>query len=140
MNAQVMHKVHAAEAAARAARIEIARRDRMLLETYLSTADIERLRDSRLEMLESRVTVTELYLADLNDRLARLRADAARYKPHSDRDNAPHMPIELVREISRTEASIASYQQTLERMRKEQTELKLQFDSDIERFKQLKGG
>ncbi len=135
-----LEQVRAAEAAARAARVEIARRDRMLLETYLSTADIERLRDSRLEMLESRVTVTALYLADLNDRLARLRADATRYKPHSDRENAPHMPVELTREIARTEASIASYEQTLERTRKEQAELKSQFDSDIERFKQLKGG
>ena len=135
-----LDQARAAEAAARAQRAEVARRDRMLLETYLSTADIERLRDSRLEMLASRVTVTEIYLDDLNDRLARLRADAGRYKPHSDRENAPQMPVELVREIARTEASIASYEQTLERMRIEQVELKSRFDSDIERFKQLKGG
>lgn len=128
------------EAAEREARAEIARRDRMLLETYLSIADIENLRDSRVEMLESQVTVTEIYLSDLTERLEKLRADAARYKPYSDREDAPELPAELARDIASTEASIGSYQQTIERTRDEQLKLKSQFDSDIERFKELKGG
>jgi len=127
------------EAAALNARAEIARRDRMLLETYLSVADIESLRDSRLEMLESQVTVTQIYLADLNERLTKLRADAARYKPYSDREDAPEIPEQLAREIENVETSIASYEQTIERTRDEQARLRAQFDSDIERFKQLKG-
>jgi len=135
-----IERQRALEEAARNARAEIARRDRMLLETYLSVADIENLRDTRLEMLESQVTVTEIYLADLNQRLERLLADAARYKPYSDREDAPELPAQLAREIESTEASIASYRRTIERTREEQAKLKSQFDSDIERFKELKGG
>lgn len=136
---EALERQRAEEAATLNERAEIARRDRMLLATYLSVADIERLRDSRLEMLESQVTVTELYLAELGERLAKLRADAARYKPYSDRQDAPELPEQLAREIESTEASIASYQQRIERTRDEQAKLKAQFDSDIERFKQLKG-
>ena len=43
----------AAAEADRKAKEEIARRDRMLLETYISVADIEDLRNRRLELLES---------------------------------------------------------------------------------------
>src|SRR5690606_31407483 len=121
-------------------RAEVSRRDRMLLETYLSVTDIENLRDSRLEMLESQVTVTEIYLSDLNERLERLLADASRYKPYSEREDAPELPQQLAREIESTEASISSYRQTIERTRDEQAKLRSQFDSDIERFKELKGG
>ena len=135
-----IERQRALEAAARNARAEIARRDRMLLETYLSVADIENLRDSRLEMLESQVTVTEIYLSDLNERLERLLADASRYKPYSEREDAPELPQQLAREIESTEASISSYRQTIERTRDEQAKLRSQFDSDIERFKELKGG
>ena len=136
---EALQQQRAKEAAEQNEREEIIRRDRMLLATYLSVADIERLRDSRLEMLEAQVTVTELYIAELEERLRKLRADAARYKPYSDREDAPELPEQLAREIESTEASIASYRQRIERTREEQAKLRAQFDSDIERFKQLKG-
>lgn len=128
-----------AEAEARAARAETARRDRMLLETYLSVADIETLRDNRLEMLEAQVTVTQIYLTDLEERLARLEANAARYKPRNDSDDAPDLPQDLAAEIETTRASIDSYRQMIVRTRDEQSRLETQFDRDIERFKELKG-
>jgi hypothetical protein len=134
-----LERRRAEEAAAREARAEVARRDRMLLETYLTVSDIERLRDARLEMLESQVTVTEIYLSDLTERLEKLRADAARYKPYNDSKEAPEIPEQLAIEIASTEASIASYRRTIEQTRGEQARLKEQFDSDIERFKVLKG-
>lgn len=127
------------EAAAQATRAEVARRDRMLLETYLSVEDIESLRDNRLEMLEAQITVTEIYLADLNERLTKLEADSRRFKPYAEREDAPELPEQLSREIESTRASIASYQRSIERTREEQARLRSQFESDIERFKQLKG-
>lgn len=129
-----------AAAAAEAARAEIARRDRMLLETYLSVDDIIALRDNRLEMLEAKVTVTEHYIGELEDRLARLEKSAQRYKPFSDREDAPELPPDLAAEIESTKSSIESYREMIRQTREEQTRLKEQFDSDIERFKELKGG
>lgn len=127
------------EADERAQRAETARRDRMLLETYLTVQDIEDLRDRRLELLQSQVTVTEIYLTNIRERLQRLHRDANRYSPYSDNENAPPLPDDLAGEIDTTLASIRSYEESIERTRKDQVDLAEKFDSDIERFKELKG-
>jgi hypothetical protein len=135
----------AAEAAARAeadrlAKAEVARRDRMLLETYLSVEEIEDLRNRRLELLESQIKVTELYLANLRKRLVGLQTEASNYKPYTARENAPQIPENLATDISRTTASINLYEQTLSRTRADQQAVRAAFDNDIARFRELKGG
>jgi hypothetical protein len=129
----------AAEAEA-AAKADVARRDRVLLTTYLSVSDIEDLRNRRLELLESQIKVTELYLTNLRKRLVTLQAEASNYKPYSAREGAPQVPANLALDISRTAASINLYEQTLSRTRTDQATLKSTFDNDIERFRELKGG
>jgi hypothetical protein len=124
----------------RQVRAEIARRDRMLTETYLTVGDIEDLRDRRLELLESQIKVTELYLSNLRKRLVGLQNEASRFKPYTTREDAPQIPEDLARDISRTTASIALYEQTLARTRADQTALKNSFNDDIDRFRELKGG
>jgi hypothetical protein len=130
----------AAEEAERQAKAEVARRDRMLLETYITVSDIEDLRDRRLELLESQIKVTELYLNNLRKRLVGLQEEATAYKPHSTVPNAPQIPANLALDISRTAASINVYEQTLARTRADQQALRASFNDDIERFKELKGG
>jgi len=126
--------------AERLAKAEIARRDRMLLETYLTVADIEDLRNRRLELLESQIKVTELYLGNLRKRLVGLQAEATRFKPYTTEPNAPQIPDNLATDISRTAASINLYEATLSRTRRDQDALRVAFESDIERFRELKGG
>jgi len=125
--------------AARRERLEVARRDRMLLETYLTVADIEDLRDRRLELLESQIKVTELYLANLRKRLLGLQTEASRFKPYTTSADAPQIPEDLALDISRTTASISLYEQTLARTRSDQAALRASFDGDIARFRELKG-
>ena len=60
----------AAEAKARKEREQKLQRDRMLIETYLSVADIERLRDQRLELLAAQYRVTEQNINNLRERRA----------------------------------------------------------------------
>jgi hypothetical protein len=126
--------------AERAAKAETARRDRMLLETYLSVADIEDLRDRRLELLESQIKVTELYLGNLRKRLVGLQAEAGDFKPYTTRPDAPQVPENLALDIRRTTASISLYEETLSRTRADQHALRSSFDEDIARFRELKGG
>jgi hypothetical protein len=126
--------------AARAAKLEEARRDRSLLETYNSVADIEELRDRRLELLESQIKVTETYLANLRKRLVTLQEEAGSYKPYTTRENAPQIPENLALDISRTADSINGYERTLAQTRADQEALRDAFDKDIRRFKELKGG
>ena len=116
------------------------RRDNMLLETYLSVDDIEDLRDRRLELLESQIKVTELYLANLRKRLLTLQEEASNYKPYTSDSNAAPVPENLAIDLSRTTASINLYEQTLSRTRSEQEMLKESFERDISRFRELKGG
>jgi hypothetical protein len=119
---------------------ETARRDRMLLDTYLSVSDIEDLRDRRLELLESQIKVTELYLGNLRKRLVGLQAEASDFKPYTTRPDAPQVPENLALDIRRTTASISLYEQTLSRTRSDQQALRVSFDEDIARFRELKGG
>lgn len=124
----------------RRARAEVARRDRMLLDTYLSVQDIENLRDQRLELLESQIQVTEIYLDNLRQRLARLHKEASRFHPYSDNEDARPIPDNLAQEISQTLRSISAYEATLARTREEQEALRTSFARDITRFRELKGG
>jgi hypothetical protein len=123
----------------RKARAAIARRDRMLLETYLSVGDIEDLRNRRLELLESQITLTEVYLGNLRKKLVELQHEGSNFKPYTTKPDAPQIPENLALDISRTTASIALYEQTLARTRADQHALKDSFDKDILRFRELKG-
>ncbi|HZF28136.1 MAG TPA: DUF4124 domain-containing protein [Gammaproteobacteria bacterium] len=135
--AEINRRKAAADAEERA-KAEVQRRDRMLLETYLSVADIEDLRDRRLELLESQIKVTEAYLGNLRKKLEGLQKEAGKFKPYATAENAPSIPENLATEIARTTASITSYEQTLARTRGDQQNLRASFDGDIARFKQLK--
>jgi hypothetical protein len=128
------------DAAAQVERADSARRDRMLLETYLTVSDIEDLRDRRLELIDSQIKVTELYLSNLRKRLVMLEREASVFSPYSEKENAPPLPANLALDISRANASIELYEDTLDRSRREQDELRDAFDGDIARFKELKGG
>jgi hypothetical protein len=132
-------RLAAREEEARMRRMENARRDQVLLDTYLSVVEIEQLRDRRLELLEAQIKVTEHYLNNLRKRMSRLQREAADYKPYSDDPDAPDVPEALGLELSRTIASISLYEQTLMRSRDEEKALTAAFSRDIERFRELKG-
>jgi hypothetical protein len=114
-------------------------RDRMLLETYLSVEDIERLRDQRLDMLSAQHRSTEQTVVNMRERQSRLEAQVARFKPYSDNANAPPLPDHLAEEMVNTVNSLRVYQESLKKNRDEQAEVKSTFTADIKRFKELKG-
>ena len=133
----------AAESAAEAdksARDEIARHDKMLLATYTSVADIEHLRDQRLEQSESQIKLTELNLNHLRQRIVGLQNDADHFKPYTTRPDAPEIPVALALDLSNTTRSISNYEQDLTRKRADQAAVKKSFADDIARFIELTGG
>jgi len=119
---------------------EIDRHDKMLLQTYITVADIEDLRNRRLELLESQIKVTELYLGNLRKRLVMLQEEATPFKPYNTDATAPQIPENLALDISRTTASINNYEKMLSKTRSDQMSLRASFNDDIERFRKLKGG
>lgn len=116
---------------------EIARRDAMLLNAYLTVEDIEALRDRRLDMMDSQIQVTENYLQELRERLARLEREAQRYQPYNEDPAAPPIDEKLATELSDTLSSIMLYEQNLAEARERQQELAHEFASDIVRFREL---
>jgi len=125
----------AAEDAAKAA----AQRDRTILATYLSVADIERLRDQRLELLEQQSHVTKQYIVNLRERESRLIGDVQRFRPYNEAPTAPPLPDHVAEDIVNTVNGLQVYEQELAENTIEQNELRAAFDADIERFKELKG-
>ena len=116
-----------------------AQRDRTLLATYLSVADIERLRDNRLEILVQQSAVTREYISNLREREARLIADVQRFRPYSPKPNAPAVPDHLAEEMVNTVNGLQVYEEELAKNTTEQTRLRADFDADIARFKELRG-
>jgi len=114
-------------------------RDRTLLATYLSVADIERLRDQRIELLEQQSRVTKQYIDNLREREARLMTDVQRYRPYSDKPKAPPLPDHIAEEIVNTVNGLQVYEQELAKNTVEQSRLRADFDADIARVKELKG-
>jgi hypothetical protein len=114
-------------------------RDRTLLATYLSVADIERLRDQRLELLEQQSEVTRQYIVNLRERAGRLMQEAARFRPYSDKSNAPALPENLAEEIVNTVNGLQVYEQELAKNTGEQARVQQEFGDDIARFRELKG-
>lgn len=129
----------AVEAKARQQHNELLQRDRVLNETYLSVADIERLRDQRLDQLVAQYRLTQQNIAGLHDRQSRLEAQIARFKPYNDKPNALPLPDHLAEEMVNTVNGLRVYQETLVKNRDEQAQLTASFAADIKRFKELKG-
>jgi hypothetical protein len=114
-------------------------RDRTLLATYLTVADIERLRDQRLEQLQAQAHVTSQYIVNLQERESRLIVDARRYRPYAKSPSAPVVPDHLAEEMVNTVNGLQVYREELAKNTVEQTRLRDEFGSDIARFKELKG-
>ncbi len=113
-------------------------RDRVLLATYVSVEDIERLRDQRVEQLEQQALVTRQYITNLRAREARLMQDVQRYRPYSTKHNAPPLPQPLAAELINTVNGLQVYEQELTKNTTEQQQLRAEFDADIARFQELK--
>lgn len=127
------------EATRLAAEAERQRYDEILLRTYLNVEDIEELRDRRLELMDSQVRVTEIYLRNLESKLEDLERSAMRFAPYSDREDASPIPENLSRDIDQTESSIAMRENAMKEIQANQQRIRVDFGRDIERFRQLKG-
>lgn len=124
----------AQQAAAQQAQAQAAAQahDKVLLDTYTSTKDMERDRDSKLASIDAQInvyngTITGLQttIADLQDRANELNSK-----------NKPVTP-QLQKQIDDSKAQLITNQQQLLAEQKHRQEVQAQFAADIARFKQL---
>ncbi len=114
-------------------------RDRNLVTTYASVAEIERLRDQRLTLVSDQIKVTTAFLDTLNGRMKKLRSQSMQYKPYNTDANARPMPDQTADDLVRLGNDIRTQEQNLRQKRGEEVAMSKQFASDIERFKELRG-
>ena len=116
-----------------------ASRDKNLLASYVSVQEIEHLRDQRIALLSDQIKVTGQFLDTLNKKMTGLRGASARFKPYSSDPNAPPMTDQLAEDLVRVSSDIITQEDNLREKRSEVAAMSRQFDSDIARFKELKG-
>ncbi len=129
---QVADQVRAASVAQ-----QRAQHDQFLLSTYLSTKDIEQLRDERIELMDAQIKSATIYIDSLTTRLAALQDRAGRFKPYSSDANARRLPDDLAEELVHTLNEARTQHMALEAKRNEIVETRAQFDSDIQRYREL---
>jgi Domain of unknown function (DUF4124) len=138
---RVDSRKNAQQAAEQARRDQEAERkrqhDQFLLTTYTSTRDIERLRDERLEQIDGQIKAAQAYIETLDGRLTSLQDRALRYKPYSQKAEARHMPDDLVEDLVRTANETRDQRRSLDTRRKDQLDVRAQFDADIARYREL---
>jgi hypothetical protein len=116
-----------------------ATRDHNLLTAYGSVQEIERLRDQRLALISDQIKLKEQFLDTLNGKMSKLRISSTRFKPYSNDPQAPQISDQLVEDLVRVGSDIRTQEENLRQKRQEQAIMSQQFESDIARFKELKG-
>ena len=112
--------------------------DYFLLTTYTSIGDIEQLRDLRLDQIRTQRSAGEQYVRGLHERLLALQKRAMLFKPYATRPEAHRMPDDLAEDLVRTLNEMETQQQTLAGKLREEAALRLEFQADIDRFKELR--
>ena len=116
-----------------------ASRDKNLMNTYASVPEIERLRDQRLTLLADQIKVTGQFLEILNGRMRKLRVASQRFRPYSSDPKAPPMSDQVAEDLVHLDNDIHTQEENLRERRSEEATMSKQFESDIARFKELKG-
>lgn len=113
---------------------EQAKQDKILLDTFISVADIETVRDDKLAVIESSITLTNKRNEKTQEDLdKRIEAAAAAERAGNAPNEALLQDIELLR------SRIAKNKIFIDDKIAEQDTVRKAADADIERFNRLKG-
>jgi hypothetical protein len=118
----------------------IRQRDRFLLSTYTSVKDIEHLRDTRVQQIADQQRSTRNYIDTLNGRLGGLHARALTFRPYNASESAGPMPDQLADDLVRTLNELRVQNALLDTKSREIDALRTQFQTDIDRYRQLRSG
>lgn len=130
----------AAEAREQAEALRRKQHDSFLVTTYTSVKDIEALRDLRLDQLQGQRVAAEAYVDNLQSRLVALQNRAKLFRPYSSRADARRMPDDLAEDLVRTLNELHTQSNAVTTKNEEVAAVRAQFQSDIERYRELHEG
>jgi hypothetical protein len=114
---------------------EQARRDRVLLQTFATVEDLELTRDGKVAAIDSRIRHSEQLVDGLRGNITKMQGEAAARERRGEQ-----VPEDLVGRIRETRAQIDKSLEEIERRKEERVEVRERFDTDLARFRELKGG
>lgn len=123
----------AREEAEREARERQREEDERLLRLYGSVAEIERLRDDRVEGIQSQIRLTESNLEELENSLVSVEESIQRYR---DRDE--EVPEYLVDRQENLSQQINDHQRHILERENQLEQVRQRFQREIERFSELR--
>jgi hypothetical protein len=138
LDAQKTPEQMAADERSRQEFIKEKQHDAFLMNTYTSVKDIEALRDVRLEQLHGQRVAAEQYVDSLHSRLTTLQGRAQNFKPYSPRPNAHKMPDDVAEDLIHTLNELRTQENALNTKTEEEKTLKAEFQTDIERYRELR--
>lgn len=112
-----------------------ARRDQVLLRTFTTEEDLKLTRDGKLAAIDSRIKHSEQVLTKLEANRADLEGEAA-----SLERSGKKVPEDLRRQIEDTQAQIDKTLREIRQREQERILVQDQFNADLTRYRELKGG
>ncbi|MFQ5644334.1 MAG: DUF4124 domain-containing protein, partial [Thiogranum sp.] len=114
-------------------RIETARKDSILLDTFTNEDEMVMTRDGKIEAIEAVIRVTNDRTEKNRQRLAKLKLRAANLER-----SGKAVPKKLLKSIAETRNQIRSNTKYVANRVVEQQRIREQFEADINRFRELK--
>jgi len=111
--------------------------DNFLIATYTSVKDIESLRDVRLEQLKGQQVAADAYVENLKSRLVALQGRAKHFRPYSTQAGAHRLPDDLAEDLVHTLNEMRTQSSALAAKNAEIDAVRAQFDSDVQRYREL---
>jgi hypothetical protein len=90
-----------------------------------------------MAQIDGQLKASSTYIESLASRLGALQERAMQFKPYSSEPNARRMPDELAEELVRTSNEAHNQRKALEAKRAEEADIRVQFEADIQRFREL---
>lgn len=109
------------------------RRDQQLLATYALEDDIILTRDRRVGDIEAQIRASQETLASLRGSLTRLQTQAA-----TEQRTGKTITPQTAKTIANNEAQIAKHEAHVEKLKKDQETTRTQYQTELERFRELK--
>lgn len=109
-------------------------RDRVLLATFTTLSDLMLTRDSQIRVIDSRIDHTRHIADKLEERRQELMSEAAGLERSGKK-----VPPSLHQEINEVQRQIQENLSSIDERNRERAELEAKFESDLARYKVLKG-
>lgn len=111
--------------------------DTFLLTTYTRVADIERLRDDQLSLIDAQIELARSSLAAIDEQIQALARRMSNFRPYSSSPNARRLPDALAGEVVQALGQRRSLKETLARHEQRREETRAKYQGYITRYLEL---